>query len=569
MADYRFQQRDFLGILNDIKMYYRERLGDKWTDASESDASIALMEAFSYSVKNLHYYVDQQKRESDVVTAVRPRNVYWKALRDGYTPHGYRPSTGRINLVFSENTESGVTIPRGTLFQTKYDDDTTNLIVTTLEDQEISSGPIDVDVKNTFELEVVQGQIKTITKTRQDITQNGYIKLPSEKISTDVGMTKVVFHRTPSEDVEWIQSEDVYTDYREGNYFSVHPLFLRNLTTTMIQFPYNWPELLDTDGSIEITYLETEGESGFIPASVYNSQTETFSGGVEVLNSNLFDNSTPPKNISSSIGSIYNTQPISGGLNTESVASIKVNVKSAIRDLKTLVTLQDYQDFARIQTGTNVRAMDISTDGSIPGRCIYVYVELSLGDSEGYEAFEPGNRPAGMSVMEYIYYYMGLNADPEDNMVWNPDDPNLPHSYEEFWKSKYGGVVGQTNDRRGRRDLVLFLTSSFAPYKIQANIWLGQGNETPDEIMLSIKSKLEEELGTIPQIGKTHYISNIISILQKSAERVKSVELITPDADVVPEPNQVPKYTIEENAIRFKYLDGSPDVLLPETKIVG
>ena len=48
MSDFRFQQRDFLGILNDMKSYYKDKMGDNWTDTSESDPAIAILEAFAY-----------------------------------------------------------------------------------------------------------------------------------------------------------------------------------------------------------------------------------------------------------------------------------------------------------------------------------------------------------------------------------------------------------------------------------------------------------------------------------------------------------------------------------------
>mgnify|MGYP003293176873 CR=1 FL=1 len=554
MSEFRFQQRDFLGILNDMKLYYKDKMGDKWTDLTEADPAIALLEAFAYSCKNLHYYVDQQKRESDIVTAVRARNVYWKSIRDGYTPHGYIPSSGTIKLVFSEDTDAGVIIPKHTNFQTNYDNPDNNLIVTTLEDQVLSENPIVVSNKNEFEVSVVQGIWRTETHTRADITQNGYIKLTTEKVATSLGMVEFSYTRNSGEEpIIFEQVEDVYTDYRTGYFFSVHPLFLRNTTTSMVQLPYNWPSLFDTDGTIEISYLETEGSSGYIPKSVYNESTKEYTGGVSELNDVLYDNDDPPNNISSKISSIYNVYSIAGGQDIESVNSIKINAKSAIRELDTLVTLQDYSDYVRRETGVNVSCMDISTDASIPGRYVYIYIELDIDQTAGYKEFDP---PASMSVEDYIYRYMNV----ED---WNLDDPELPHSYSEFWKDKYNDIVEKVNQKKGRRDVVVFQTPTYYQYNIAADIYLSESGDSPEVIMEKIETELKKEFGQVPQIGNTHYMSKMISILQESSERVKSVVLTSPDTDIKPADTQIPVYSIEPNAFRFLFLSGEDSVTLP------
>ena len=58
-------------------------------------------------------------------------------------------------------------------------------------------------------------------------------------------------------------------------------------------------------------------------------------------------------------------------------------------------------------------------------------------------------------------------------------------------------------------------------------------------------------------------MSKIISILQESSERVESVDLISPDTDVKVSETQIPVYSIQEGKIRFKFLSGEDDVLLP------
>lgn len=556
MADFRFQQRDFLGILNDLKSYVRERIGDNWNDFSESDPTVAILEAYAFSLKNLHYYVDQQKRESDIVTAVRPRNVYWKSVRDGYIPHGRKAASGTLSIKFAGNTLAGVTIPKHSVFQTNFSDASQNKTVTTMEDQTISSTPIDVERQSVFDISVFQGQWKTLTKTRKDVTQNGYIKLPNDKTCLDIGFSEFVFHRSDGEDVVFEQTDDVYTEYREGNFYSMHPLYLRDTVTTMVQLPYNWEELLDTDGEITIGYLETDGDEGFIAASS-GDVVGGYSGGVSEINQNLYDDAEPRNSIMPLVESVFNAMPISGGVGLENVESIKMNVKSSIRSLETLVTLEDYEDFVRMETGTNVSALDISTDQSIPPRCIYIVTELGGESSEGLKPFEP----SGGDTEQYIFDY-------KQNEDWNIGT-DLPHSYSEFWANKFGGIVDKVERRKGRRDLVVFMGPSYKDYSVEAVITLDVSGDSPETIMDNIRKRFATEFSSIPQIGKTHYVSNMISILQKSSDRVVSVDLLTPDSDVATDNRQIPRYRIGVGKIRFKFIDGSQDVLLPDVEIVG
>ena len=105
----------------------------------------------------------------------------------------------------------------------------------------------------------------------------------------------------------------------------------------------------------------------------------------------------------------------------------RISLANAMELFKLNDLEKDYSDYVRRETGVNVSCMDISTDASIPGRYVYIYIELDIDQTAGYKEFDP---PASMSVEDYIYRYMNV----ED---WNLDDPELPHSYSEFWKDKY------------------------------------------------------------------------------------------------------------------------------------
>ena len=99
----RFTQRDFLGLREEMIRFMSEKLGSKWNDYSESDETMTLIELLAHCVSNLHFAYDNQKRETDIVTASFPRNVYAHAIRNGYKPSLFRAGKTWLNIDLRKN----------------------------------------------------------------------------------------------------------------------------------------------------------------------------------------------------------------------------------------------------------------------------------------------------------------------------------------------------------------------------------------------------------------------------------------------------------------------------------
>lgn len=472
MMSTRFKGRDFLELRREMIAFLKERLGDSWTDQGEADDLMTMVELLAYLADNLHYYIDAQKRESDIVTAVLEKNIVEKATRDGYKPHLSIAPSGHVVLLFEEPIESPIHIPRGTVVQTEDSDDPEdNMYAVVLEDQIVPEGTIQ------FDLVVFGGRLRTETKSRGDITQTGYIRLDTHKAAED--SMRLIYDG----DV-WDEVDDVYTDFRIGRLCSLHIRFFREAAANIVQLPYNWPMYISDDSSITIEYLETEG--------VYSNIGP---GRISRINMKLEDEDG---NDWTDRVTVNNPQPITGGMSRESIDSIKTNFKSSIRNLETLVTTEDYADFASLWTGKECLAIDWRTAPDIITEPHTVRILVDLNEQQREELREELKR------------------------------------------------------RQGRGDIIEVGQIAVREYDIEMVCYLGSFGDSEEKIREKILKGLAHEYEETSQKGKGHYRSRMVQIALNSSDRIKNVEVIYPEEDIIPEEFEIAKYRNVE--IRFEVI---------------
>jgi len=458
----RFEGRDFLELRQEMISFMKERLGSDWTDQGESDDLMIMIEMLAYLSDNLHYYIDAQKRESDIVTATRERNVVQKATRDGYKPHMFVAASGFVTISFQDPTTNDITIPKGTIFQTEDAEiPEDNMRVVALEEHVIPAGSLYYDI------EVYEGSLVTEIFTRADITESGYLRLASERTAT--GHTTMKYRNRV-----WEEVEDVYTDFRVGALFSTHTKYFKDSTTTIVQLPYNWTRYITNQEPIEVEYLLTSGADGNISEE-----------RITRVNSVIRDSTG--KDVTGDM-EITNLQPIQGGLNRESVPSIKTNYKASIRSLETLITLPDYEDFVRIFTGQECIAVDWRT------------------------------APQLVTDAHVIRIFVDLNSMQRERLL------------EEL------------KGRQGRSDIIEVYPPLYKDYIIRARCWLNPVGDTIETITRNINEIIDYEYKELPQRGKAHVRSYIISMIHRASSRISRVELLEPTEDIVPDSYELPRY---------------------------
>src|SRR3954462_11625070 len=92
-----YTSRDFDSVRQSL-LDYASRTFPEWTQASEGDFGILLVELFAYCADILSYYGDRVANEAFLSTATQRRSVLNIAELLAYTPSGALASTGTVTF---------------------------------------------------------------------------------------------------------------------------------------------------------------------------------------------------------------------------------------------------------------------------------------------------------------------------------------------------------------------------------------------------------------------------------------------------------------------------------------
>ncbi len=90
-----------------------------WTDFSVASFGNILLEMYAFVGDVLNYYQDNQARESRLSTATQRKNVIALASMLGYKLHGARAATVELLFSLKDVPSADVTIPKGTIVRTR------------------------------------------------------------------------------------------------------------------------------------------------------------------------------------------------------------------------------------------------------------------------------------------------------------------------------------------------------------------------------------------------------------------------------------------------------------------
>jgi uncharacterized phage protein gp47/JayE len=115
--DYASLRADLLGL---IPQFLPE-----WTNQSDNDFGVVLLDLFSYVGDTLHYYIDRVANEAYLETASKRSSVLKIASLLGYKPVGNTAAT--VSITFTNAGASNYTVPAGTVLSTVSTDTSTAL----------------------------------------------------------------------------------------------------------------------------------------------------------------------------------------------------------------------------------------------------------------------------------------------------------------------------------------------------------------------------------------------------------------------------------------------------------
>lgn len=330
----------------------------EYTDISQTDAGIVILEALANGLDILSLYSDVIANDVVLPTTQDRKLAVIIAECLGYIPYNQTASIYPQVFVLDEPLEEDLVISRGTVVKTKESSDLATLYFETMDDLTIPAGKLgdEKDENNNY---IYTTRVQHGTTITQDV------------IGSSTGASLQSFKLSYTEVL--IDSIKLLINEGEGQ---------REWTRVN--------SFIDSDGS-SMAYIASvddfdvctiefgNGLRGKIPNVYPNGITATYRvGGGDVGNVSANIITELETNIPY-IGSTFNLEAIVKGHDKEGLESIKENAPASFRARNRLVTLDDYSDLLRINFYDFLRLITVR-DSSDKKRANIYYMMRS-----GYE----------------------------------------------------------------------------------------------------------------------------------------------------------------------------------------
>lgn len=333
-----YSSRDYTTIRSAL-LDRASRVMPEWTDRDPSDFGMLMVDLWAYMGDVLHYYVDRSASESYLPTATQRESVLALANMLDYRPRSRQAAAGSVTL--SNTSSSSVVIPAKTAFTAVYDGKTYQLY--TPNGATLTAG-------GSASVEVYEG-----------------VYVEEESLGSSTGSTGQRFTlRNEGVDVSTV-SVVVYED-------GVNPRSYRRVDrlTSVTSQARAFEPRVTADGYVDVIF--GNGVYGVVPPSgstitanyLYCSG---FNGNLPANSVIGFTESTPAGVV------ITSSTALSGGVDDESVDSLKTTVPSVVSAQDRAVTEADYRNLT-LQVDTVSKATSTYNSGT---STVTVYPHPDLG----------------------------------------------------------------------------------------------------------------------------------------------------------------------------------------------
>ena len=324
----------------------------EYTDTSETDAGIIIIEALANGLDIMSLYADIVANDVILPTTQDRKLAVILARCLGYIPYNQTAAEYQQVFVLSEVQEDDVVIPQGTVVKTAESSDLETLSFETLEDLVIPAGALgnekDEDGNYIYTTTIVHGE------SIEDDVIGSSIGTPLQ--SFQLNYTHVL-----------IDSIELYVDEGDGQMLWKHvDSFLDCDETSKVY-------MTSVDEFDVCTIEFGNGIKGKVPMSYDNGITASYmTGGGSVGNVNAgiitdLDTGIP------FVDSTFNLEVDVVGHDKEDIESIKQNAPAAYRTRDRLVTLRDYEDLLRMNF-LNLMQVKAVRDAIEKKRCHLFYM---------------------------------------------------------------------------------------------------------------------------------------------------------------------------------------------------
>lgn len=321
-----YTSRDYEAF-RELMIQELQRRMPEYTDTSETDAGIVIIEAFANGLDILSMYLDIIANDVLLPTTQDRKLATIIAKCLGYTPYNQTASSYQQVFVLGDVREENTLVPKGTVVTTKDSIDLATLYYETMEDLIIPAGVLgneqDEDGNYLYSVEIKHG-----SSVYQDVIgSSSGAPLQSFKLN----YTSVL-----------IDSLELFINEGNGqNLWTRVDSFLEADANSMVY-------TVTVDEFDVCTVEFGNGLKGKIPTAYPNGIIANYRiGGGEVGNVSA-GIITELNSSVAYVDSCFNLEATVKGHDKEGIESIKENAPATYRTRDRLVTLEDYEDLLRI-----------------------------------------------------------------------------------------------------------------------------------------------------------------------------------------------------------------------------
>lgn len=293
----RFVGRDYATLREEIIEFLRQKLPSDWDYTNLSDPIVVFAESLARVGDQLHYTIDELRRECDVATAKRASSIYSYAMREGYKMYLPRAAFGHMSINSPLNAinkyvfyidkfdELKLKSTGDTLYATE-DIGPVNLYapldqdyVADLSKYIDENGKIVNNKRNIYAAYVADIESKTVhidlvlgtkgefTFTYNDINNDSTVTLPDANI--DRNLVRLTYNTDSMgenvySEIEYV--DDVISSGFIQKSFTLTPKFIGGNLTLNIEFPTNYRDIFNRDKSTNFKFEYVITKDTSIPA---------------------------------------------------------------------------------------------------------------------------------------------------------------------------------------------------------------------------------------------------------------------------------------------------------------
>lgn len=393
-----YTSRDYESLKQDMIAMLQQKMPE-YTDTSETDAGIVLLECLAMGCDIVNFYLDAQANECFLATCEQRQNALMWCRMFGYSPQPTTPA--HVMLVFqlqAVNQTKSTVIPKGTVAKTTPTEAQNSILFTTETDlvipancygtEQDEEGNYLYEVSAIHGTQIVREIIGTSNGQRNQSFALSYYPVVVESVVVEV-----------FEDSErWIEWEAV-ENFADSNYLSRHyQLIIEDNNQAYIQF--------------------SDGNTGRIPPQYANGIRVSYingggtEGNVAAQKINLMHTSN------SAIKSVINPEEVYiRGLDKESLTNIKINAPAYLRTRWGAMTVDDFSALVKLTFPEVLYADSQKHPTEIDDIIIYVMLRdgISLSEEKSQEIHDylDDRKIAGVRnviVQEMGIYYVDMKC---------------------------------------------------------------------------------------------------------------------------------------------------------------